>query len=314
MTVARFRVVHAGPLITYQDAGRPGHRRFGVSPSGPMDRISHAAANLALGNPAEGTSIEISMGGLALECLSGAVTFAIAGGAFHVKCGERGAQSGSVLTITAGETLTIQPGPSGNWCYLAFAGSVSAPQWLGHTATHAASGFGGGILSLGHEIVVENGRVEQDKERQIETFSTRVGSGYFRVVLGPQEHHFSPDAKKLLLTSEFALSTAYDRMGVRLDGPALALKDALSIPSEPILRGSIQVSGEGVSTVLLADHQTTGGYPKIATLVSCDVDEFSQMRPRDKIRFMAIRPENAVKLARTRAIEIRSYFERIARR
>ena len=313
MTSARFRVVHAGPLITYQDGGRPGHRRFGVSPSGPMDRLSHMSANLAIGNSAESTAIEISMGGLVLECLSGSITLAIAGGAFQVECGDRKAESGVVMTLEAGETLAIRSGPAGSWCYLAFAGTVSAQKWLGHTSTHAASGFGGGILSAGDEFTVEKCRAEKDKVRQIELFSTAPVSGYFRVVLGPQEHQFSTDAKRLLLSSEFTLTTAYDRMGVRLDGPALKLNDALSIPSEPILRGSIQVSGEGVPTVLLADHQTTGGYPKIATLVSADFDDFAQLRPRDKIRFMAINPENAVKLARIHAIALRSYFKKIAR-
>ena len=101
-----------------------------------------------------------------------------------------------------------------------------------------------------------------------------------RVVLGPQDQHFTTDAKRLFLSAEFALTDAYDRMGVRLQGPALTIYGSLSMPSEPVLKGSVQVAGDGVPTVLLADHQTTGGYPKIATVLACDLDEFVQLRPR----------------------------------
>ena len=311
MTTARFRVVHAGPLVTFQDGGRPGHMRFGVCASGPMDRVSFTSANLAVGNLQMETSVEVSMGGLVLECLSGAVTVAVAGGEFQLEIGDRKAQFGAVFTLEKGETLSIRAGKFGNWCYLSFAGLVSAGEWLGHTTTHAPSGFGGGSLVSGQEIGVENCKVFNHKEGVTEPFSTRLPGGHFRIVLGPQDQHFSPEAKELLLGSEFSLSDAYDRMGVRLNGPALSLGDSLSIPSEPILKGSIQVSGDGVPTVLLADHQTTGGYPKIATLISADIDDFVQMRIREKFRFMAIKPENAIKLARTRAIELQSYFKMI---
>lgn len=313
MNTARFKVIHAGPLVTFQDGGRPGHMRFGVSPSGPMDRFSHSSANLAVGNHQSATCIEVSMGGLVLECLSGTLTVATAGGAFQIGFEELSETSGTVLTLQAGETLSIQPGKSGSWCYLAFAGDVCASKWLGQTATNALSGLGGGLLKSGQEITIQDCRIERERVGRIEPFSGRPSGDYVRVVLGPQDQHFSLEAKRLLLTSEFALTSAYDRMGVRLKGPSMAPDGSLSIPSEPILRGSIQVSGDGVSTVLLADHQTTGGYPKIATLVSVDFDTFVQMRPHEKVRFMAITPESAVKLARVHAIELRSYFESISK-
>ena len=311
MTTAQFRVVHAGPLVTFQDGGRPGHMRFGVCASGPMDRVSFTSANLAVGNPQMETVVEVSMGGLVLECLSGTVTMAVAGGEFQLEINGRKSKSGKVFTLRAGETLSIRPNRFGNWCYLSFAGVVSAKKWLGHTATHAPSGSGGGALISGQEICVQNCRVFDHKEGRIPQFSSGSPGRYFRVVLGPQDQHFSSAAKNLLLSSEFSLSDAYDRMGVRLNGPALLAGESLSIPSEPLLKGSIQVSGEGVPTVLLADHQTTGGYPKIATLISTDIDDFVQMRVREQFRFKAINPENAIILARTRSIELRSYFKMI---
>ena len=102
-----------------------------------------------------------------------------------------------------------------------------------------------------------------------------------RAVLGPQDRFFAPEAVELLTTRPFQLTDSYDRMGVRLRGPRLEMASALNIPSEPILRGSVQVSGDGGATVLLADHQTTGGYPKIATLIGEDIDGFAQLRPHD---------------------------------
>lgn len=313
MTVTQFEVLQAGPFVSYQDSGRPGNMRYGVAASGPMDRLSHRAANLAINNDEKATAVEISMGGLSIKCLLGTISLAVVGDGFTVLCDGKAASANQIITVKEGTTLTIQPGKSGSWCYLAFAGSVSAPMWLSHTATHSTSGFGGGFLKTGDRIEVNHSRVETGGKSRIPPFRKKPFGGYFRLVLGPQGQHFSSDAKRLLLTSEFTFSTAYDRMGVRLDGPTLALKGALSIPSEPIIKGSVQVSGEGVPTVLLADHQTTGGYPKIATMISSDLDQFVQLRPRDKFRFSAVTPENAVKLARLQNIEERTYLESIAR-
>ena len=122
--------------------------------------------------------------------------------------------------------------------------------------------------------------------------------GEVAVVLGPQERFFPPEARAALTGAAFRLTDAYDRMGVRLRGPSLAPEGALSIPSEPILRGAIQVAGDGVPAVLMADHQTTGGYPKIATIVSAHLDGFAQLRPHDAVRFRAVSPAEAVALAR----------------
>ncbi|NKB52270.1 MAG: 5-oxoprolinase/urea amidolyase family protein [Rhizobiaceae bacterium] len=313
MNTARIRINHAGPYVTFQDGGRPGHMRFGVSASGPMDRASFTAANLSIGNKADATTIEVSMGGLSLECISGDITLAICGGEFSVELGEEVYNSSVVLTIKVGQHLSIRPGKSGSWCYLAIAGQVDVPQWLGKSATHALSGFGGGVVTPGLEFDVLNSRAQPEFNGPIPTFQARKFGRHLRVVLGPQEQYFTPEALKQFLGSEFTLSDAYDRMGVRLKGPSLKMNGALSIPSEPILKGSIQVAGDGVPTILLADHQTTGGYPKIATVISADIDDFVQLRPRQKIRFHAVDPKQAIMLARIRAIELRSYFEALSR-
>ena len=110
------------------------------------------------------------------------------------------------------------------------------------------------------------------------------------------------------------MTDAFDRMGTRLAGPPLVPQAALGIPSEPILRGSVQVAGDGLATVLMADHQTTGGYPKIATLLADDTDGFAQLRPQDSLRFVQITADQAVNLARSRARLMAPWFHRLADR
>ena len=311
MNTAQFRVVHAGPFVTFQDGGRPGNMRFGVSASGPMDRQSFTTANLAVGNQKTATAIEVSMGGLILECVSGAAVCAVIGGKFEIELDGAKHSSGAMLTVNAGQRLSIRPGESGSWCYLALAGNIDTPTWLGKSATHALSGFGGGMLKAGQKFTLFNAKVFTPRSPAIVPYKTQPFGGYVRGVLGPQDQHFTTDAKRLFLSAEFALTDAYDRMGVRLQGPALTINGSLSMPSEPVLKGSVQVAGDGVPTVLLADHQTTGGYPKIATVLACDLDEFVQLRPRQKFRFHAVQPEDAVVLARLAAIENRSYFDAV---
>lgn len=308
MADAIFRTVFAGPHASIQDGGRPGLMRFGVPASGAMDRKALALANLALGKDADAAAIEISMGGLVLDCLSGATTLAIAGGGFIVERDGTRLGSWSTLPIKAGQKLTIRPGPWGSWTYLAFAGNLTAKQWLGSAATHALSGFGGGKLTTGQEIAVTETTQHGDAIGAIACPVWARPRQKLHVVLGPQDRFFSAEAINALLTEPFHVTSAYDRMGLRLRGPSLAPKAALSIPSEAILRGSVQVSGDGVPTVLLADHQTTGGYPKIAAILSDDLDGFVQLRTNDAVAFRAVTAAQAVQLARTRAAAVASVY------
>ncbi|MEM9330595.1 MAG: biotin-dependent carboxyltransferase family protein [Pseudomonadota bacterium] len=313
MATARLKVLKVGPLVTFQDLGRPGYMKFGVPGSGPMDRVSFCAANLALGNEMDSTSIEVSMGGIEIECIEGALSLAVSGNGFIGSLGDHEFETGCVFELHSGQRLSLRPGASGCWCYLAFAGKPDVPTWLGKTATHSQSGFGGGRVKTGQILKIENTETRRDREGRLHPFDFKPFDGYARIVLGPQERHFTKLARSLLLQSEFQLSTMYDRMGYRLEGPKLEIKGSLSIPSEPITKGSIQVSGNGTPTILLADHQTTGGYPKIATVVSADLDTLAQLRPHEKLRFKEIDPQDATKMARIRAIELSAYFNALAR-
>ncbi|EPX81151.1 Allophanate hydrolase 2 subunit 2 [Litoreibacter arenae DSM 19593] len=287
--------------------------RFGVSASGPMDRFGLAVANTALGQPTGATGIEVSLGGLVLECREGEVTFAVAGGGFTIDGAGVKSSGWTVRTLHAGETLAIRGGAWGSWAYLAFAGTIEADKWLGHTATHSMSGFGGGTLRSGDLIDISEAQIREDRIGDLPCPAFAKPDGTVHVVIGPQDQHFAPSSVESFLSTPFELTDAFDRMGVRLKGERLELSEALSIPSEPVLRGSVQVAGDGVPTVLLADHQTTGGYPKIATVLSHDVDRLAQMRAKDSLRFTAVDAAQAVALTRAQAQARRAYLEEIAK-
>ncbi|SNX68996.1 allophanate hydrolase [Cereibacter ovatus] len=293
--IARLRIVDAGPLASVQDGGRPGLMRFGVPQSGPMDRLAFAMANAALGNPDGTAALEIPPAGLVLDCLSGALSVALAGGGFRATCAGVTREGAGVFPLRAGDRLALRPGDWGNWAVLALAGRLGVPSWLGSAATHAASGLGAGLLQPGTELEVTDTALRPERHGPFDP--PPRPDGHLRVVIGPQQRFFAPEAMQALLSQPFRVSAARDRMGQRLDGPRL-LPNALDMPSEPVLRGSVQVSGDGVATVLMADHQTTGGYPKIATVIGPDLDALAQMRPDEVLHFTAIRPDQAVRTAR----------------
>jgi allophanate hydrolase len=311
MSTARLTVIQAGPHVTFQDAGRFGKMRFGVPTSGPMDRASFAAAQAALGNPPGAAAIEVSPGGLTLACEAGEVSLAVAGGGFQVVLDGVRHGAWQVLTLRAGARLVIRPGFWGCWTYLAFAGALQVAPWLGSVSTHGPTGLGGGLLAEGRSLTVTDTRRLPPRPIPLPLWARPPAE--VPVVLGPQDRFFAPETIATLLGAPYALSDAYDRMGVRLQGPALPPNATLDMPSEPIARGSIQVSGDAVPTVLLADHQSTGGYPKIATVVSTSLDGFVQLRSRQRVRFQAVSPAEAVALVRIRQRALDRYLAALRR-
>lgn len=299
MSLAVLAVLAAGPQVTIQDGGRQGLLRFGVPRSGPMDRFAFAAGNLALGNPADAPGIEVSLGGLTLECVAGEVSFALAGGGFVADHAGQPRPSWSIATLAQGERLVVRPGEWGSWCYLLFAGDLGAPRWLGSAATHALSGLGGGPLATGQRLVVAAAARRSSREGAIPVPAALRPGGEVRVVLGPQQRFFAPGTIADFLAARWHVSEARDRMGTRLAGPPVAPAARLDMVSEPVVRGSVQVAADGVATVLLADHQTTGGYPKIATVLDCDLDAFVQRRPDEGFEFRPVTPAEAITLARS---------------
>lgn len=308
MSRAVFLVEHAGPLTTVQDRGRFGYLRYGVTEAGPMDRQAFAIAQAALGNPDDAAAIETTIGGVALRCVEGEVTVASVGGGFHCFLDGKPVGAWGVFSLREGSLLTVRPGYWGSWTYLAFAGDIIAPAWLGSRATNVLSDFGGLRLVAGQHVEIRDAERRPDRERDLALPVTSRPRQEVRMVLGPQDRFFAPETIRRLLSEPFILSNEYDRMGVRLKGPKLPIVGALDMPSEAIPRGSMQVPGHGDPIVLLADHQTTGGYPKIAVLASVDQDGFAQLRSRDSVAFRAVSADQAVSAARTRHSALQQYL------
>lgn len=307
-------VTRAGPLVTVQDGGRPGLMRFGVPASGAMDRLAMAAANVAIGNSADAPCIEVSTGGLALQVEGAPITFALAGGDFGADLSGRRVAAWQASRLRAGDRLTLRPGRWGNWCYLAFAGELRLHEWLGSQSTHSQSGLGGGALQPGMSLRIDAPQSRPDREGAFPCPVLARARHLLQVVPGPQDRMFPPHAMTELLSARWTVSPAHDRMGLRLDGPPIPPHARLDMPSGPVLRGSIQVAGDGVPTVLMADHQSTGGYPRIATVIDADLDGLSRLRPREALGFQAITPEQAVARARTHAAACSAWLDRLARR
>lgn len=218
----------------------------------------------------------MSLGGLVLDCLSGEVTFAVAGGGFDLALSGQALAPWTTATLRAGQRLMIPAGAWGSWAMLGFAGRIPGLDWLGSLATHSQSGLGGGIITTGQTLRIEDAEVRATREGDLLIPDWARPVARIRVTMGPQERFFDPGVQTAFLTEPFVLSPACDRMGVRLQGPMLPVNAALTMPSEPVLRGSVQVAGDGVATVMLADHGTTGGYPKLATVIGADLDRFIQ--------------------------------------
>jgi allophanate hydrolase len=311
MSDVEFSISFAGPLVTFQDIGRPGNMRYGVSASGPMDIVSFEAANAVLGNDTKQTAIEISLGGLILQCHEGSITLAITGGDFLIEYQGQKISSWTVLTLQKGERLSVRAGKSGSWAYLAFSGKLNVNDWLNSSSTHSTSGFGGGVLKTGQKFTLTDASNQENRIGPIlkPNFYT---NDLIHAVLGPQDQYFMKTAIKIFSNSIFKVSDNYDRMGMQLTGPKLELKSALSIPSEPVVKGSIQVSGDGIPTILLADHQTTGGYPKIATVISSDINRLVQFRSNQSVKFVLINSNEALQKTRKFLDMKEKYLEKIS--
>lgn len=311
MSDVEFSISFAGPLVTFQDIGRPGNMRYGVSASGPMDIVSFEAANAVLGNDTKQTAIEISLGGLILQCHEGSITLAITGGDFLIEYQGQKISSWTVLTLQKGERLSVRAGKSGSWAYLAFSGKLNVKDWLNSSSTHSTSGFGGGVLKTGQKFTLTDASNQANRIGPIlkPNFYT---NDLIHAVLGPQDQYFMNTAIKIFSNSIFKVSDNYDRMGMQLTGPKLELKSALSIPSEPVVKGSIQVSGDGIPTILLADHQTTGGYPKIATVISSDINRLVQFRSNQSVKFVLINSNEALQKTRKFLDMKEKYLQKIS--
>jgi biotin-dependent carboxylase-like uncharacterized protein len=292
------QIERVGPLTTVQDAGRFGQLVHGISASGPMDAAAFRRAGLLAGSH-DGAGIEFSMLGLSLVVGEGEIPVGWDGGMFDVRLnGARQNWPGGAV-LNAGDRLDISAGVGGNFGYLRFGGGIEVPAVLGSQSTSLRArigGLGGRALAIGDELGISDGALEPQVPAVVSG-----EEGPIRFIWGLHAEVFEPGLREKFVASRFRISSMMDRMGVRLRDEAGVFADAriLSLVSDPVVVGDIQILGDGTPIVLGRDHQPTGGYPRIGTIASVDLDRFFQLRPNTEIAFSPIGLDHAQALLRS---------------
>ncbi len=296
----RVEVIDAGIANSIQDLGRFGYRHMGIAVSGCLDPLLARCANALVGNPPECACIEVRAAGPALAVRQGPVRLALAGelAATLVRADGEEAEVAAwqSVTLEVGDELQVGFLPGGT-AYLAVSGGFAVALQLGSRSTYQRAEIG---VALDFDLQIACATVDEGGRMLASPWLD--DDGPIRVLLGPQDDHFTPEAIADLLGGEYRATAQSDRMGMRLDGKALAHKaPALAdIVSDGVAPGAIQVPGNGQPIVLLADCQTVGGYPKIATVISADLPRLAQVKPGQAIRFAAV---DAAQAAQARAAQ-----------
>ncbi|WP_020174364.1 biotin-dependent carboxyltransferase family protein [Methyloferula stellata] len=283
---AHLKVVRAGPGTTIQDSGRFHWRRFGVTPSGPMDWAAFRTVNRVLGNAHDAGTIEISVGGFEAGTQV-PLDLAFGGGGFLWTRDGRALPSPIRITLRPGERLAAKPGAWGAWAYLAVKGGFDTAIEMGSRSTHLRSGIGGRMIEAGDSLpALSQPDAAMRRDARIEAPWLDRDMRPIRILLGPQDDYFTADALALLFSEAFSLTASADRMAYRLKGPKIEHASGFNIVSDGIALGAVQIGGDGQPLVLMADHQPTGGYPKIGSVIKADIGRLAQMRPGETCRFV----------------------------
>ena len=283
------RVLEPGLLTTVQDTGRWGYQNLGVPVAGPMDRCSHRLANRIVGNSHDAATLEVTLTGPTIECGTD-VLFAVTGAEFDVWIDERHAPLNTACRAPCGSHLRFGARKRGARAYMAVAGGVDVSPVLGSRATHVTSRMGGvkgRPVRAGDELTV--GRAGQDQGLMGRVRSAILplpeGGTTVRVMRGPQDDRFPQNTVTMLGAARYRIAPDSDRMGYRLEGPSLPSRAAGEMLSEGTMMGTLQVPPSGQPILLMADCQTAGGFPKLATVISADLPRAGQLAPGDWIEF-----------------------------
>jgi len=284
----RIRVIEAGAQTTVQDLGRFGWAHFGVSASGAADPLALRAGNLLVGNAENAAALEMTLVGGAFEFENDAV-IALTGSDFGA-----GLPLWTPLAVKAGGSIRCGATRSGARCYLSVRGGLAVPRVMGSASTHLATGVGGRVLRAGDVLPVGDTEVRQPRRAAGPPPFSR--SAPLRVTRGPQAEWFGDE----LYRGAWTVSEESNRMGLRLRGEPIA-SPAGHMLTEGVPLGAVQVPPGGQPIILFVEHQTTGGYPKPANVISADFWRLGQLRPRDQTAFESVTIEQA--LALLRAVE-----------
>lgn len=292
-------ILSPGILTSIQDLGRYGYGRYGVAPSGALDSFALRIANLLVGNRPDQAGLEAMLLGPAIRALADIVV-AVTGGNLQPRRNKQPIEMWHSHILKKDDILSFDSALSGFRVYVAVGGGISIPPVMGSRSTNLSSGFGG----LQGRALKKNDILTSENHSHPVKTDTRVfntawipvypNNWSLRVIWGPQDDHFPDESRGSFLSASYKMSSDSDRTGIRLQGPVIRQKPDIqtSIISEGVIAGSVQIPGDGKPIIILGET-VTGGYRKIATIISADLPLLGQIKPGDTLRFTAVSLEEA---------------------
>jgi antagonist of KipI len=313
MTATRIEILDPGLLSTVQDLGRKRVGALGVSPSGATDWLSARCANRLLGNKHDTALVETTMTGIRFAPRH-TTMIAVTGADAQLSVAGVHRPTWQALHVRAGSEVRIGPAQRGLRSYIAFRGGIDAPFVLGSASTDVAAGFGGfgRALAAGDVLsLVEVERELPDYERAINPSARPFWRqpAVLRVLPGPHLGQCAPHDVEMLCARDYRVSARSNRQGVRLEGPALHNHSGFDVLSSGVCAGCVQITGEGHPIVLLAEHQTTGGYAVPLVVIAADLPDAAQLRPGDSVRFSRVTLADASRALTEKSQALREDFD-----
>lgn len=310
------KIMNGGFMTTIQDMGRYGYQETGMAVSGVMDTRAASLANILVGNDENEAVIEVTMMGPTMEFTEDNL-IAVTGGNLGAVIDGNPIPTYQAVPVRAGQTLKFMGLKSGARAFIAFAGGLDVPVVMGSKSTNLKSRIGGlegRKLAAGDEIAFCEPKkwLPNMSKRTLPAPDFSAKEHTLRVILGPQNDHFMQRGIDTFLNSTYTITNEYDRMGCRMEGNLIRHKDGGDIITDGISFGAVQVPSHGNPIVMMADHQTTGGYTKIANVISVDLPILAQCMPGHKIRFQWVTVEAAQKLYRAQKKEFAELKEILA--
>lgn len=313
------KILKPGMYTTIQDVGRYNYQKSGMSVSGAMDQFSLKVANILVGNKDSEACLEATLFGLEIK-FDGDALIAVTGANLGPMINNKAVDMWSGVKVSGGDVLSFGAAKTGCRGYIAIANGIDVPLVMGSKSTYVkgkVGGFKGRMLKAGDEIKI--GSLGENNFNSIVKLPTEFIPSYnkdntLRVVMGPQDDYFTEDGINTFFNTPYEVTNEFDRMGYRLSGSKISHATGADIISDGITMGSVQVPGHGAPIIMMADRQTTGGYTKIATVITPDIDIVGQLKPGDSIRFKSIDIAEAHKIYRkyVKSFDtIREYVEKL---
>lgn len=316
-SVAALEVLSPGPLTSIQDLGRFGFGRYGVAPSGALDSYALRIANLLSGSKEDQAAVEVTLAGFSARLLTD-LTVAVTGADLHACVNERSIELWRAHFLKRGDILAFRGIRSGCRAYISPAGIIDVAPVMGSRSTNVSAAFGGfngRPLQGGDILFIEKAsspKLNETRSTCFQLIPAYTRNWKIRILLGPHDDHFQPTAVQQFLETPFHVNPQSNRFGIRLDGPMISTKPGMkeSIISEGVIAGAIQVPADGNPIIILGET-VTGGYRKIATVISADLPLLGQIKPGDNVAFQAVSLESAVQALKETEQKIEIFKQKI---